>query len=300
MAFTLDQVRGFVAVAEEGNFGRAAERLRMTQPPLSRQIQRLERSIGVRLFVRTQRAAVLTPAGSAFLEEARQLLTQASAAPLAAQRAAEGTAGTVRIGFTMLSALSMIGAVMTIARKQLPDVDLQLHELITNAQIAALEGNRLDLGFVRGAPRSDQLDSKMIFAEPLILAAPKDHRLITQAQLPTLHDIATDPIVMHSPTEAQYLHGLVVAEFHRIGAAPRYLHYTSQTHTILALVDAEIGVALVPRTASTLQLRNVAYREVADLGPRLSKLYAAWHGGNDNPALHRLLGALPEDLSNQD
>src|SRR5689334_11437906 len=126
--FTFEQLRGFVAVAEELHFGRAATRLRMTQPPLSRQVQKLEQFVGARLLERNNRGVALTTAGSAFLTEARRLLAAAEAAPDLARRVAAGSAGVVRIGFTAGSTFGILGEVLNLVAARLPDVSLGLRE----------------------------------------------------------------------------------------------------------------------------------------------------------------------------
>src|SRR3954470_8331876 len=143
--FTLDQARGFIAVAEELHFGRAAERLNMTQPPLSRQVQKLERAIGVQLFERDNRRVELTAAGEAFLSEARRLLALAGHAPDLARRISAGSAGTVRIGFTASSMFAVLPVVLRRIDDRLPEVDVDLYEMVTGEQVEALLAHELDL-----------------------------------------------------------------------------------------------------------------------------------------------------------
>src|SRR5215210_6098490 len=144
--FTLDQVRAFVVVAEELHFGRAAERLQMTQPPLSRQIQKLERAVGVRLFERDNRKVEMTTAGRAFLTEARRMLALASGALQQAQRIQAGSAGTVRIGFTATSTFSVLTALLDRATQAYPAIHLDLFEMVTREQVTRLIDGELDLG----------------------------------------------------------------------------------------------------------------------------------------------------------
>ena len=147
--FTLDQARSFIAVAEELHFGRAAVRLNMTQPPLSRQIQKLEKTVGVELLERDNRRVALTAAGRAFLVEARKLVVAADRAPLLARRIAAGRSGVLRIGFTAASGFSLLGPLLSEIERVLPDVDVDLQELVTGEQLQALENGDLDLGLAR-------------------------------------------------------------------------------------------------------------------------------------------------------
>src|ERR671916_265082 len=128
MAFTLEQLRGFLAVADELHFGRAAARLKMTQPPLSRQIQKLERAVGAQLLERDNRRVTLTAAGEVFLGEARRLLTLADSAPELARRVSSGASGVVRIGFTAASTYGILGSLLNRLAERLPEVDLDLRE----------------------------------------------------------------------------------------------------------------------------------------------------------------------------
>ncbi|MEU6727518.1 LysR family transcriptional regulator [Nonomuraea wenchangensis] len=146
---TLDQIRAFVAVAEELHFGRAAERLRMTQPPLSRHIQKLERAIGVTLLERDNRRVILTEAGRGFLEDARHMLTLVETAGDRARRIAGGASGTLRLGFTAVSAISMLGRLLRLLAERLPEIDVILHEQVTATQLDGILRGELDLGLAR-------------------------------------------------------------------------------------------------------------------------------------------------------
>ncbi|WP_127130239.1 LysR family transcriptional regulator [Georgenia sp. SYP-B2076] len=287
--YTLEQVRGFVAVAEEEHFGRAADRLQMTQPPLSRQVQKLEREIGVPLFERTHRGVRLTPGGRVFLDEARRLLGLAEAAPLLARSASTGTAGAVRIGFTAVAALTVLGYWARAAGKHLPDVDLILTEMVTREQVDALLAGDIDVGLGRGIPRVDVLAARRVHAESLILAVPSDHPLTALGRIPLLADIGTHDVVTYAPSEARYLHELVVAAFAGAGITPRYVQHVTQVNSVLSLVDAGVGVALVPASAAALRLPGLTFLPVAGMPPNTVQAHCVWRRDNDNPALASLL-----------
>ncbi|GAA2261809.1 LysR substrate-binding domain-containing protein [Glycomyces scopariae] len=287
--YTLDQLRGFVAVAEEGHFGRAAARLHMTQPPLSRQVQRLERAVGFALFTRSQTGAEPTPAGRVFLDEARRLLTAADVAPLRARRVAAGTAGTIRIGFTAVSALTVLGEWIKTAAAELPEVDLVLSEMVTHAQLDALLAGELEVGLVRQVPRSEILDSRLVATDSLVLAAPRGHALTRLEKWPSLADIGEHDVVTYSPSEAWYFYELVVAAFQHARVKPRYVQHISQVHTVAAVVNAGLGVALVPSSAIALGLPNLVFREIADMPRDTVELFCTWRTTHDNPALAALL-----------
>ncbi|MFG1706970.1 LysR family transcriptional regulator [Nonomuraea sp. M3C6] len=287
-------MRGFVAVAEEGSFGKAAIRLRMTQPPLSRQIQRLERAVGFEVFVRTSRSVALTPAGRIFLEEARRVLHLADTAPLLARRVARGTAGQIRIGFTAVAALNVFGDWIRRIHRQLPDIDVVLTEMMTSAQVEALLASEIDVGIMRGVPRSNVLDARLIHAEALVVAVPDGHPLTAFGRPPTLTEIADHDVVTYGPAPARYFHELVISTFHNAGAAPNYVQYVSQVHSLLVLVDAGIGIALVPRSAARLGPPNVRFLEVAGMPEDHVELHCSWRAHSDNPTLSAVLAVLDE------
>jgi len=287
--YTLDQLRGFVAIAEEGHFGRAAARLHMTQPPLSRQVQRLERTIGFALFTRSRTGADLTPAGRVFLEESRRLLTAADTAPRRARRVAAGTAGTIRIGFTAVSALTVLGEWIKTAAAELPEVDLVLSEMVTHAQLDALLAGELEVGLVRQVPRLALLDSRLVGTDDLVLAAPRAHPLTRLGRAPSLADVAEHDVVTYSPSEAWYFYELVVAAFQHARVKPRYVQHISQVHTVAAVVNAGLGVALVPSSAATLALPNLTFLDVADMPANTVELFCTWRTDHANPALAALL-----------
>jgi DNA-binding transcriptional LysR family regulator len=296
--YTLEQLRGFVAVAEEGNFGRAADRLNITQPPLSRQVQKLEREIGVELFERTHRGVRLTTGGQVFLDEARRLLALADAAPLRARSVARGAAGAMRIGFTAVTALTVLGDWLRAAGQHMPGVDLDLREMVSGAQVEALLAGDLDVGIARGVPRSELLDVRLVHAESLLLAAPRDHPLTTLGRPPRVADLAGHDIVTYSPVEARYLHDLVVAVFADDGITPRYVQQVNQVNSVLAIVDAGMGVALVPESAAVFQRPGLVYLPLADITASTVRAHGVWRHDNANPALSALLRlVLPHDGS---
>src|SRR3954453_14017842 len=179
MAFTLEQLRGFVAVADELHFGRAAARLKMTQPPLSRQIQKLERVVGAQLLERDNRRGALTAAGQAFLAEAGRLrtlpdpappLAPAHTPPELARRVSSGSRGVVRIGFTAASTYGTLGRLLNEVARDLPDIDLDLHEMVTREQVAGLLNEEVDLGLARPPFDAETFGSRLLHREALLVA----------------------------------------------------------------------------------------------------------------------------------
>jgi DNA-binding transcriptional LysR family regulator len=287
--FTLAQLTGFVAVAEELHFGRAAERLHLTQPPLTRQIQALERELGVELFDRLGRGIRLTPAGRSFLRDARRLLHEADSAALAVRRIPTGEAGSVVVGFTAASAPGVLGPLLQSARAALPQVDIVLRELVTADQLDALSGGQLDLGLARPPVTRDELSSREIWCEDLVAALPPGHHLTGRDRL-AVPDLDGENLVMWSPSEARYFHELLVSLFRAAGVSLHYRQHLAQVHSILALVGAGVGIGLVP--ASAAHYTGVEIRPLTTTDPQPVRLHAVWRTDNDNPALHALMALL--------
>jgi DNA-binding transcriptional LysR family regulator len=289
--YSLDQLRGFVAVAEELHFGRAAERLNMTQPPLSRQIQKLEKAIGVQLFDRDNRGVALTAAGSAFLADARRLLELAEMAPSLARRISAGSAGSVRIGFTAASTFGLLGALLNEISDALPDVDIDLKEMVTKDQTAALISGEIDLGLARPPFDEEQFDSRLLYREPIMVAVPTGHRLTHLTREVTAQDLQGEDLIMHSPTDARYFYDIVIS---LVSSHRTFVHTVSQILTMIFLVAAGRGLALVPHSATVLGIDGVEYVELGGFEKDPVELHAIWMRNSRNPALHRVLAIINE------
>lgn len=286
--FELSQLRCFVAVAEELHFGRAAMRLNMTQPPLSRQVQLLERILGVVLLDRTSRSVRLTPAGRSFLIEARRILRLAESASLATRRIASGEAGRVAIGFTAASGYSFLPKLVELARERLPTVDLALREMVTGEQIEALLTGRIDLGLIRPPLNRPEFDKLRVMTEPLVAALPAGDPRLDKAVV-SLADFDALPMIMYAPEGAGYFHGMLSGLFDAAGVSPLQVQHMSQIHSMLALVHARIGAAVVPEAATRLHFDGVDFRPLDITPARPVELFVAWRRDNDNPSLKPLL-----------
>jgi DNA-binding transcriptional LysR family regulator len=287
--FELSHLRSFVVVAEELHFGRAATRLHMTQPPLSRQIQLLEHQVGAQLLDRSSRNVRLTPAGRAFLPDARAILRLAESASLSARRISSGDAGSIAIGFTASTGYRFLPGLIVACLEKLPGVEFILKEMVTMEQAEALASGRLDVALLRPHAATTDFETRCVTREPLLVALPENHRLASGA-LPTLEDFDHAPFLIYSPIEARYFHDLVTGTFSRAGVHPDYTQYVTQIHTVLALVRAGLGCALVPESATALRFEGVAFRPVKKLRPaKPVELFMAWKRDNDNPVLGKFL-----------
>ena len=248
--FDLNQLRCFVTVAEELHFGRAAARLNMTQPPLSRQIQVLEHIIDAPLLERTSRSVRLTPAGRSFLPEARRILKLAESASQVARRIALGKTGSLKIGFTAAAAYGFLPELVAACRAKLPEVDFSLKEMVSGDQFEALTSGQIDAGLLRPPIARPELRPAASSPSPCSPRSRRSIRWRTPTSI-TIKDFDDQPFVMYSPYESRYFHDLLVALFTRADILPRYVQHLSQIHSILAMVRAGLGLAIVPAAAAT-------------------------------------------------
>jgi DNA-binding transcriptional LysR family regulator len=294
--FTLTQLTSFVAVAEELHFTRAAQRLRMTQPPLSRQIRQLEHDLGAQLLNRTNKSVQLTPAGRAFLAEARTILRHSEHAALAVRQVSTGEAGSITVGFTAASAHSVLGTLLSTAREAMPRAEIVLREMVTRDQLAALANNSLDLALVRPSAIGPDLVSAPAVKEQLVAALPSTHELAKGEGALHIKDFEGQELLMYSPVEARYFHELLISVFRSAQVTPVYSQYLSQVHSILALVNVGLGVALVPETAAQLRHPEVVFKPLELPTTTAVELDLVWRRTNDDPALHALLRRLRERM----
>ena len=286
--FDLNQLRCFVTVAEELHFGRAAARLNMTQPPLSRQIQVLEHIIDAPLLERTSRSVRLTPAGRSFLPEARRILKLAESASQVAHRIAMGKTGSLKIGFTAAAAYGYLPELIAACRAKLPEVDFSLKEMVSGDQFEALASGQIDAGLLRPPIARPELQSRRVLAEPLLAAIPKKHPLATSETV-SIKDFDGQSFIMYSPYEARYFHDLLVAQFSRAEVLPRYVQHLSQIHSILAMVRAGLGLAIVPAAAASLKIADVKLRPLKLRTPSPVELFLVWPREHENPLLPSLI-----------
>lgn len=264
----LRQVECVLAVAEELHFGRAADRLRIPQPSLSRQVRDLERDLGVRLFERTSRRVELTAAGEAFVESADRLLAAVAETREAALAAAEGETGRVTLGFVSSAAIRALPAVIALQRDRAPRVRVTLREMNSEVQVEALRSRSIDVGIVRDVVAADGLIATPLFREPLYAAVPLGHPLLGPADPPGIASraLVDCDLVALPPASAPRIRGLLESAAHAEGAVPRVVQEARQYATLLALVAASVGVAVVPESVRELRQHDVRYLPLRDDG----------------------------------
>ncbi len=282
----LRHLRYFVAVGEEQHYGRAAQRLRVAQPALSRQIQDLEQELGFPLFERLPRGVKLSAAGKQFLDDARNILQQVNDSVARAARVARGQTGTLRIGFTENS--SWHGVVPNALRKfreRHPDASLQLHPAGSASQIEEIRSGRLDAGFVFNLPRdATGLAHLPVAMQSVELAVPKGHPLRRIRKL-RLRDLVDAPFVWFPRREAPAFYDGLMHECYRGGLqSPRIVQEAANESTILSLVSHGMGVGWVNETARWRCPKQVAILPVTDLHVSLA-MSLAWRTDNASPLL---------------
>ncbi len=252
--------RQFLVLSETLHFGRAAQRLHITQPPLTLAIQQLEARLGVDLFERSRRGVALTASGKALVEPVRQLLQQAAALPEVALAAGSGAVGRLRLGFVSTVGFGPLPAWLRGFREAEPGIRVVLRESTADVQMQAFEQGEADAGFVLHAPgMAPRLAHVSVGVEPMVLALPDALPLAGARRLP-MEQVLAQPLIIFPRAIAPSLYDAVLAFYHRHGASPVIAQEAIQMQTIVNLVSAGLGLAWVPHSMTQLQRPGVVYR----------------------------------------
>ncbi|MBE1160870.1 LysR family transcriptional regulator [Dyella acidiphila] len=295
--FDFRQLRYFIAVAEELSFTRAAQRLHLSQPPLSQQIQALEHDLGIRLLDRDKRNVTLTEPGKLFLEHARQILAMADDARTQVAEAAAGYSGHLRLAYTVsVSFHPALPQILIRMGQNAPNVRMWLSEMYTEPQFSAIRLGQLDVGLVRDVPSHEDdaraLRLDVIDREPLLLALPSGHRLAGREQL-ELAEVAGEPFVIQPRELAATLYDRLVRLAAKAGFHPVVRQQAQQLNGLLALVAAGIGMALVPASMQVVKLAGVSYVPLADPDAYLL-LAVASRAENPSPVVTQFLETVAD------
>ncbi|NER78549.1 MAG: LysR family transcriptional regulator [Leptolyngbya sp. SIO1D8] len=286
------QLQYFVAVAEELHFGRAADRLEITQPALSKQILGLEAMLGVQLLFRTKRTVKLTHAGQTFLNQARQLLLQKETAIQLTRRTGCGDIGQLRIGFTKTATQTVLPQVLREFLQHYPKVEIDMLELATEAQVMALNQDTINLAFLH--PPIDQRGLKLhpILEESFFAVLPPQHPLVRHNTL-AVEAFANEPLIVHPRQEGPILYDAFLQVCQMAGFQPRIVKESISLQTRLCLVSAGIGITFISDYLRSLIGPDVVCRPLENCPIRL-KFGAAWRQNLTNPTLHNILNILIE------
>lgn len=288
----LRHLRYFLAVAEELHFGRAAARLHMTQQPLSRQIQSLEADLGVQLFHRTKRRVELTGAGQWLCVEARRILVDVDRTIHTLHRIDRGEIGQLRLCFSPFTLYGLLPELLKGLRHRYPEVEISLQELCTEDQVEALRSGQRDLGLLHPPIRDPALQLHPLPSEPFLLALPEHHPLADHDPI-SLEQLRGEPWIIHPREEGPVLYDQILGLFQRVGFSPHIVQQVIQPQTVLGLVSAGIGLALMPACLRHLRRAGVIYRAVQQPTPILE--FALAHRSDlDSPLLSSCLALLQD------
>jgi DNA-binding transcriptional LysR family regulator len=291
----LRHLRSFVVTAEELHVGRAAARLHLTQPSLSRQIAALEHDVGVPLFSRIRRRFGLTPAGEIFLVAAREIIRRADDAARDAQRAHRGELGTLRLGFVQSATFEVLPELLAAFRVAHPDVTLEVETMTTIRQVAALRAGSLDVGLLRPPISEPGLTTRVISRDPLVVALPGGHPLAKRRRVP-LAALADESFVLYTRSFGPSVQDVIIGHCMAAGFSPRIIQEAADVQTIVSLIAAGLGVSLLIAPTPPTAERAVVYRPISDDLPPW-ELALAWSAGNRTPVLSRFLATAAQTRS---
>lgn len=283
----LRQLKYFVTVAEELSFVRAAQRLHMSQPPLSQQIKALEDDLGVELLVRTRREVKLTDAGRVFLAESRDLLERAQAVAHRTRQAAGGEQATLRVGMATSALYHVLPSLLERVKSQLPGVSMTITDMNSDEQVRSLTVDRIDLGFIHARPDTRGLARCNVVVDTFAVALPASHALADSADL-ALRDLQDEAMVAFSREHAPALFDALIASCQQEGFSPRIAHVARHPASVLQMVQLGLGVSILPRTYSKHAPPAVVFRHLPSMAGRLN-IDAIWRETNPAPGLRRVI-----------
>ena len=289
MDIDLADLQAIATLAETLHFGRAADRLHVSQPALSKRIRRIEETVGGPLLVRRYRDVRLTEAGRLLADRGRRLLEESAAAVALSQRAVRGEAGLLRIGFGIASILGLLPSVLLRFRTAHPDVQLHLRDMSTPEQIAALGAGDIDVGFVRLPVSDPRLIVRPVLDERLVAAlgprSPWNPRL-------GLRSVAAEPFIIISRARSASFYNHALSMCAASGFAPRVVQEANELFTVLSLVGAGLGVSLVPRSAALMRLPGVRFRDVKQREAAWNIAVAWRREGDELPLVQKFVGLV--------
>jgi DNA-binding transcriptional LysR family regulator len=290
MSIAIDDLEAVVILAETLHFGRAADRLHVSQPALSKRIKRLEERIGGPLLVRRYRDVRLTEAGRLLAGRAQHLLRESASTLALSQRAARGEAGLLRIGFGIATILGLVPEVLLRFRRAYPEVELYLRDMSTPDQVAALRNRDIDVGFVRRPVSDDRLVMRTVLEERLVAALGPRSPWVPRVGL---RSVAAEPFIIISRTRSGSFYDHAIGVCAAAGFAPRIVQEAGELFTVLSLVRAGLGVSLVPRSAALMRLPGVRFRELT-ISKAAWNIALAWHRDSDDvPLVKRFVEMVP-------
>uniref|UniRef100_UPI00333E5744 LysR family transcriptional regulator n=1 Tax=Castellaniella defragrans TaxID=75697 RepID=UPI00333E5744 len=287
----LRDMRQFLAVAEEGHIGRAAARLHLSQPPLTRHIQALEEKLGVRLFLRTPKGMTLTEAGRTLLEEVPNLLELAQQAAERTRLAGQGLIGRLDVGLFGSGVLDVIPRILARFHQARPEVKIVLHNLTKDAQLQALRERRITVGFNRLVPQNADIAVETVLREPLVVAIEASAALAARSSL-RIRDLADVPLILYPNVPMRGLAQEVIDAFRAEGVPLRVEQEVEDVLTAVALVSAGFGAVVTTQSAANLRLPGVAFRPLRSARLKDLELSCLYRKGDGSPVLGAFLDVV--------
>ncbi|MFH2001771.1 MAG: LysR family transcriptional regulator [Planctomycetota bacterium] len=284
----------FLVLSEELHFGRAAEKLFIAQPPLSRQIKQLEEELGVPLFKRTKQKITLTSYGDYLQKEAVKIFQHLESVENHIKFLKEGMTGQVKIGYISAVIHSFLPDLLARMKAAFPDINTVLMELNNESQLAALRTGRIDLGFMRRPESAGDIIIEPLYAETFSLIVAKSHPLAQASQI-KLKDLADEPFIGFSSACGRRIIDKITLICRREGFTPRMVHETSQVNTVIRLVEKGLGYSIVPSSIQTSYKPDVAFHNL-DSYPEKIELCLAYHPENSTPLCRKLVSLITQPL----
>lgn len=291
----LRHLKYFIAVAEELNFRKAAERLHMEQPPLSRQIHQLEEELSVELFTRDKRSVSLTEAGEAFLGEARLTIAQADRTARIAQQFNGTQPKRLTIGYLICAFDRLLSQMIQTFRQTSPGVEIILKGMHTAPQIEALFAGEIDVGFVYFPVNQPELLTQLVLREPLVLVLPNAHPLAVLPTIP-LAVLASEPMLIYPRFVKPDCYDLIISLCHEAGFQPRIVQEATPPELLVSLVEAGVGIALVEASVESRHDQGVVYRPIAESTPYLD-MGAVWHKGRSGAIVNQFISVVRQSIN---
>lgn len=288
----LRHLRYFIALAEELHFGRAAARMHITQPPMSRQLKELEKELEVILLARNSKVVKLTEPGRIFLEHARQLQELLDRAIKITRKAHRGEFGSLAIGYLGGAAFHLLPNVLRHFRDNHPDVELVLHGMLTSEQLEALLNGSIDVGIIRPTASLHDYKSELILREPFVVALPMEHRLARRRDI-HIRNLAQEKFVMLLATPGGGLYRQILELCLQAKFEPKIVQFATETRSVVGLVGAGIGISIVPYSVQRMNISNVVYRRLRGVRS-YAEMLMVWRKDGETPVVAQFLRAVRE------
>lgn len=289
----LRQLRYFMILAEELHFRRAAEKLFIVQPALSKQIKSLEEELGVTLFERNRRKVQLTPAGKYFRQEIDSVLSHLEQVSNRVRLVKDGQGGEIRIGYVGSCIHTFLPGVISTLHDRYPEIHLYLDEMTTHAQLRSLQQGELDVAFCRNPDLTSRYSGQLVFQETFSVILPEDHP-IEASNFSSMLQLEKEPFILPKQGDGDNYYKLQLSICEDAGFTPVIAHETVHGHTALNLVDQQFGISILPTSFSKVTSAGVRFIELTDI-PQRSEITAVWDKKNPNPTVPKLLAILGEE-----